>query len=190
MRTTPQNKIFILALGVAALLMPSLASAGSSGFFLEGGGYYTELDTKVNDIDWDDDVEDIIARFDDSSAGYNLGAGWRFNKWLSVDAGYWDLGDFDSDSLSNGRKISYETTAYTLGGMVSVPLWILDVYGRAGVAMWDADSRYISDDGTDAYYGVGAALNIFSSLDIYVEYVRFDMETAIDTAGLGLRFTF
>ena len=188
----PHNTLFALALGIAVLLTPSLASADSSGFFLEAGGYYTQLDTKISDddIDWDDDIEDVLARFDDSSAGYNLGAGWRFNKWLSVDAGYWDLGKFDSEALSAGDSISYETTAYTLGGMVSVPLWILDIYGRAGVAMWDTDSRYIETDGTDAYYGVGAALNVFGSIDLYAEYVRFDLDAAIDTVGLGVRFTF
>ena len=125
MNKQPHNTLFALALGIAVLLAPSLASADSTGFFLEAGGYYTELDTKIgeDDIDWGDNIDDVIARFDDSSAGYNLGAGWRFNEWLAVDAGYWDLGSFDSEALSNGGDVSYETTAYTLGGMVSVPLW-------------------------------------------------------------------
>ena len=107
-----------------------------------------------------------------------------------MDAAYWDIGEFKSDELGNGQKVAYDTSMWTVGGIVSVPLWVLDVYGRMGAAMWDVDSRYIENDGTDIYYGVGAALNIFGSLDLYAEYVRFDADEAIDSVGLGLRFTF
>ncbi len=177
-------------LGLPVALLPTLANADAEGFFLEGGAYYTEFDDDIDsdDIDWDED--DLRAFFDDSSAGFNLGAGYRFNKWLAIDAGYWDLGDFKSDRTENGNKIDFETTAWTVGGMVSVPLWILDVYARGGVAMWDVDTDELSEDGTDPYYGVGVALNIFGSLDLYAEVVRFDFDRELDTAGLGLRFTF
>ena len=177
-----------LLLSSATALFPSLAQADATGFFISGGANYGWLDTDLEDeLDWDEELE---ALFDDSSVGYNLGAGYRFNKWLSLDAGYWDLGEFKSDRLENGSKIGFDTTVWTAGGMVSVPLWILDVYARGGAAMWEVDSRYIDEDGTDVYYGAGAALNIFGSLDVYAEYVRFDADDAIDTATLGLRFTF
>ena len=166
----------------------NIAMADSTGFFIAGGGNYAELDASIeDDIDFEDDLE---AFFDDKAAGYNLGAGYRFNKWLAVDAAYWDLGEFKSDKLSSGQKIGFDTSVWTVGGIVSVPLWILDVYGRAGAAMWEVDSRFIDDDGTDLYYGAGVALNIFGSLDVYAEYVRFDADEAIDSLGLGLRFTF
>jgi hypothetical protein len=172
----------LLALGANA------AMADGTGFFIAGGGNYAELDATIeDDIDFDDELE---AFFDDKAAGYNLGAGYRFNKWLAVDAAYWDLGEFKSDALNNGQKIGFDTSVWTVGGIVSAPLWILDVYGRAGAAMWDVDSRYIDEDGTDLYYGAGVALNIFGSLDVYAEYVRFDADEAIDSVGLGLRFTF
>jgi len=182
---------YILALllsGVAAF-STSVARADATGFFISGGGNYAQFDGDVDDdFDWEDD--NITAFFDDKSTGYNLGAGYRFNKWLSLDAGYWDLGEFKSDRLGNGEKVGFDASMWTVGGMVSVPLWILDVYGRAGAAMWDVDSRYIDEDGTDAYFGAGLALNIFGSLDLYAEYLRFDTTDAIDTATLGLRFTF
>ena len=41
----------------------------------------------------------IEAFFDDNAVGYNAGAGYRFTKWLAVDAAYWDLGEFKSDKL-------------------------------------------------------------------------------------------
>ena len=177
-----------LLLSSITALGASFAQADSTGFFIAGGANYAQFDSDLDDeIDWDDNIE---AFFDDKAVGYNLGAGYRFNKWLAVDAAYWDLGEFKSDELDNGGKLKYDTSIWTVGGIVSVPLWILDVYGRAGAAMWDADSRFIEEDGTDLYYGAGVALNVFRSLDIYLEYVRFDADNAIDSANLGMRWTF
>ena len=165
------------------------AFADGVGWFLQGAAQYGQLDARIEDEDLDFD-EAIEAFFDDSSVGFNAGGGYRFNKWLAIDAAYWDLGEFKSDDLDNGDKIKYETTAFTLGGMVSVPLWILDIYGRLGAAYTDVDSRFISDSSTDAYYGAGVALNIGGSFDIYLEYLRLDADDAIDTGSLGVRFTF
>ncbi len=183
------NKFLIaLLLSGATALSVNVARADSTGFFIAGGANYAEFDSDLEDeIDWSEDLE---AFFDDKAVGYNLGAGYRFNKWLAVDAAYWDLGEFKSDEVEGFGKLKYDATIWTVGGIVSVPLWILDVYGRVGAAMWDADSRYIEEDGTDLYYGAGVALNIFGSLDLYAEYVRFDTDNAIDSANLGLRFTF
>lgn len=168
---------------------PRAVLADSSGLFISAAANYGQIDDDFTL----EDQDDLKAFFDDKSTGFNGGVGWRFNKWLSVDVGYWDFGTFKSDALGNGQKAEIETTTYTAGAMVSVPLWIIDVYGRAGVAQWDADAKEAADaddDGTDAYYGVGAAINVFSSLDIYLEVVRFDLQTDVDTANLGLRFTF
>jgi hypothetical protein len=177
--------LVLIASGILTL-GTSLALADGTGFFIAGGGNFAELDASFED-DLEDDLE---AFFDDSATGYNIGAGYRFSKWLAVDVAYWDLGEFKSDTLDNGLKLKYDTSMWTAGGIVSVPLWILDVYGRAGAAMWDADSRYFDSDGTDLYYGAGVALNVFGSLDLYAEYVRFDTDEAIDSFGLGLRLTF
>ena len=186
----PMLKKILIAMCVSAAstLGTGLAHADATGFFVAGGANYAELDASIED---DLDLEDRIeALFDDTAVGYNLGAGYRFNKWLAVDAAYWDIGEFKSDKLTNGQKIGFDTSIWTVGGIVSVPLWILDVYGRAGAAMWDVDSRFIEEDGTDLYYGAGAALNVFGSIDLYAEYVRFDADEAIDTINLGMRFTF
>ena len=180
--------ITALLLSAATALSAGFAHADSVGFFIAGGANYAQFDSDLDDeIDWDDDIE---AFFDDKAVGYNLGEGYRFNKWLSLDAGYWDLGEFNSDRFEDGDKVKIDYTTWTVGGMVSVPLWILDIYARGGAAFWDADSRLLDDDGTDPYYGLGAALNIGGSLDLYLELLRFDLDTDIDTVGFGVRFTF
>ncbi len=172
----------------AILLLPVSASADGEGFMLGGGAYYTQVD---DDVDFEfEDIGDVETFFDDKSWGFNGSVGWRFNKWIALDAGYWDLGEFNSDRFEDGDKVKIDYTTWTVGGMVSVPLWILDIYARGGAAFWDADSRLLDDDGTDPYYGLGAALNIGGSLDLYLELLRFDLDTDIDTVGFGVRFTF
>ena len=187
--TTPFRKLALL-LGFMALLMPGFASADGVGLMLGGGAYYTQVDDDV-DLDYETIEDNVKAFFDDKSGGYNLAIGWRFNKWIALDAGYWDLGSFNSDRFEDGDKAKIEVDTFSLGGIVSVPLWILDLYARGGAAFWDADSRNYSEDGTDPYYGVGVALNVGGSLDFYLEILRFDLDdTDIDTAGLGVRWTF
>ncbi len=181
------QKLVLAVITVFSLsMLPLAASADGVGFMLEGGAYYAQVDDDVAI----EDLEDLKTKFDDSSYGYNLGVGWRFNKWLAVDGGYWDLGEFNSDRFADGGKAKVEFDTVTLGGIVSVPLWILDIYARGGAAFWNADARHFDDDGTDPYYGVGASMNIGGSLDLYLEVLRFDLETAVDTAGIGVRFTF
>lgn len=188
MTVTSIRAILAALTGFAIFILPFSASADGVGFMLEGGAYYTQVDDDVK-IDFED-LDDLKAAFDDKSWGYNAGIGWRFNKWIAVDAGYWDLGDFKSERFEGSDRAKVEFDTFTLGGMISVPLWILDVYARGGAAFWDADSRNYGDDGTDPYYGIGVALNVGASLDFYLEILRFDLETAIDTAGIGVRFTF
>lgn len=188
MSSRRNSAILAFLTSLAAVMLPLSASADGVGFMLGGGAYYTQVDDDV-EIDFED-LEDLKAAFDDKSWGFHGNVGWRFNKWIAVDAGYWDLGEFKSERFEGSDRAKVEIDTFTVGGMVSVPLWILDVYGRAGAAFWNADSRNFDDDGTDAYYGIGAALNVGSSLDFYLEILRFDLETAVDAVGLGARFTF
>lgn len=177
-----QAALAVAVSGIAAI-SPATAVA-DAGLMVGAGGYYSQVDENFN-LDDSDKIN-----FDDSSFSYTLAVGYRFNNWLSVDAGYWDLGDYKSDPLNSGNKSSFDTTAWTVGGMASLPLWIFDVYARGGAAFWEADGRLVDDDGTDLYYGVGAAFNFLRSLDVYAEWVRFDAEFALDTFGIGFRYTF
>jgi OOP family OmpA-OmpF porin len=186
-----KNTGLAAALGCAAMMTSFQVAAESenAAWFIGGGVYYSGLDDTFDDIDDIGDVFDID--LDDNSTAFNLGGGYRFNKWLAVDAGYWDLGNYSSDFDEDFGREKVDATAWTVGGMVSVPLWIMDFYARGGAAFWDFDARGAADaDGTDPYYGLGAAFNIGSSFDIYAEWIRFDLDAEVDTFGLGVRWTF
>ena len=188
--TNPFTKSLVPILATLMLILALPAKADSTGFFLAGGVNYNGIDDTFDKEDFSP-PEDLETIYDDSSVGFNLGGGWRFNKWFALDAAYWDFGEFRSESDAiNGDKENLDATVLTVGGIASIPLWIFDVYARGGAAFWDLEGDRFKDDGTDLYYGVGAALNIFGSLDIYLEAVRFDTETDINSVGAGLRFTF
>ncbi len=181
----------LASLAIAATLLGALPATtlADEGLMIGAGAYYTLVDDELRgDRDFNDDVKALI---DDSSYGLNASVGWRFNNWIAIEGGYFYLGEVESDKLESGGRVDIETDAWHAGAMLSVPLWIFDVYARGGVAMWDAEAKFgLADDGTDPYYGLGGALNLGGSIDLYAEWVRFDLNTDIDTFGLGLRFTF
>ena len=92
-----------LAMSSAALMAPMAANADGEGWMIGGGVYYSKVDDNV-EIDWENIAPGDID-FDSSSEALNITGGYRFNKWLSLDAGYWDLGSFKSDKDGLGSSM-------------------------------------------------------------------------------------
>ena len=83
-----------------------------------------------------------------------------------------------------------DASAWTLGLLPAIPVWIIDIYARLGAAWWENEFSRDKEDGTDPYYGLGLAFNLGGSLDLYLEWNRFDLNTDLDLFGLGIRWTF
>jgi len=82
----------------------------------------------------------------------------------------------------------------------------ISVYGKLGAIAWDTDYAYngqvtingvayngsgtVSDDGTDAYYGVGGMYDINERFGVGLEWVRYDLDTEIDVFGANLVMNF
>lgn len=174
----------ILALG---LLSAPFAMADGQGLYLGGGIYYGVVSENV-DITGDGKV-----KIKDNSTSFNLELGWRFNKWFSIDGGYTNLGSYkDSDDTLGKAEVSAD--AWKLGAMGSLPIWIIDLYARGGAAWWNDETKDAlgkeTDNGRGWYYGLGLAFNLGESLDIFLEWQRYDFDFNTDTVGAGVRFTF
>ncbi len=169
--------VLVPALAVFMLLSPGLASADGDGFFIGGGVYWGMVDEGSGELS-----------LDDSSAAWNIDLGYRFNKWIAIDGGYWGLGKYES----NGAEA--DLGAWTLGGIASVPVWLIDIYARGGAAFWSADYKVLDvkddDSSTDWYGGLGLAFNLGDHIDLYGEWDRFFLDADVDVFGLGMRFTF
>jgi OmpA-OmpF porin, OOP family len=135
--------------------------------------------------------------FDDSDSQFAVFGGYRFNRYIAVEAGYVDLGEVTYTSAGLFRLGFFGTIAGNLkvtagarGGYVSalgslpiVPAW--EVYGRAGFLVERTEVEVTgtfgtvtttaeeSTDGVDSILGVGTAVHFGEHVSLRAEYQRF-----------------
>ena len=154
---------------LAALATLALASFGpqamaaDNGFYLGAG--VSEANTEVSFEDLgSDDVDDT---------GFKIIGGWRPLDFLAIEANYMDLGG-DSDAGT-----SIDSSAITVSALVLAEIGIVDLYARAGMALWDTEltsgGLTISDDGWEPTYGVGVGVH-FGSIGVRAEWETFQAE--------------
>lgn len=168
----------ILGISLATSLALSTSTASADDFYIGAGAYKSSIDTNLFS---DDDI--VPAGF----LGYQvLDAGVLM---LSAELGYYDLGDYSK----NGDTV--EGSAVTLAGVAYLPIGpFFELYAKAGLASINSET-YTSGtkgdfDGLDVFSGVGFALDIFDTVDIYAEYLRFDTDVDSELIGTGIRLDF
>ena len=153
------------------------AMAADNGFYLGAGISQSTTELTFEGFG-SDDVDDT---------GFKIIGGWRPLDWLAVEANYMDLGG-DSDA---GTEI--DSSAISVSALVLAEIGIVDLYARAGMAMWDtefSDSiESVSDDGWEPTYGVGVGVH-FGSLGVRAEWETFQAEPFDDFVdGVELDFS-
>lgn len=175
------RKLALLCLLQSALLLGAGATRADS-LYIGAGGYLVD----VQAAEFDDD--DIVP------AGF---IGYQFLDsnllMLSAEAGYYDLGGISGEV--EGIPYAADGQAFTLAGVAYLPVGpFIEVYGKLGMGMMQIDSRFgddrRDDDETSAFGGFGAALDIFDTVDIYAEYLRFDNAIDSQMVGIGIRLDF
>jgi len=182
-----------LAILLATTMIGSAAHAAEqSRFFIEAGVGMSSIDTGL-------DVPGVSV--DEKDVFFSIGAGYSFNKMFAIEAGYIDLGEV---------KVSVPALAYTAtlsaDGFYFGPRLTLEIspqfeaYGRVGVLAWDAEGKdstgfSASDDGTDLYFGIGAAYKISKQVSLGADWTRYAYEgdgedSDVDTFGAKLKFNF
>ncbi|MDG1733148.1 MAG: outer membrane beta-barrel protein [Thalassotalea sp.] len=167
-------------LATAFALSLALPSTAMANLYIGAGVYESDND----EVSTDDTVPAFFV-------GYNLLDTNIF--MFSVEAGYYDLGDYSV--TVNGNTASSEVEAITLAGVAYLPIGpIFEVYAKAGVSSTSGDvtiNGFKKDvDGEEAFGGVGASLDILDTIDVYVEYLVFDNEVESELVGAGVRFAF
>ncbi len=168
----------ILGIGLAASLALSTSTASADGFYIGAGAYKSSIDTNLFS---DDDI--VPAGF----IGYQvLDVGILM---LSAELGYYDLGSYNK----NGNSV--DASAISLAGVAYLPIGpFFELYAKAGLASINSETNTNGTkgdfDGTDMFSGVGFALDIFDTVDIYVEYLRFDTDVDSELMGAGVRLDF
>jgi hypothetical protein len=166
-------------------LAAGVAHGADNGFYLGAGISQSQIDSFENqDFDLDDTAWKIIA-------------GFRPLDVFAVEASYMDLGS-ESTSIPGVGSASAEANAITAFGMLFLPLAPIDLYAKAGLALWNVEgdisgiaNASFDEDGTEFAYGAGVQAR-FGSFAVRGEYEAFDVE---DTDGaelftLGFTWTF
>lgn len=146
------------------------------------------------------DYEDDDGLIDDNQVGFALFAGYQFNKWIGVEGGYLNTGDFEGriGSGSSQQKLELSFRGFHIAGVLYAPIGQddIDLYAKLGFFDFDAD---LSSAGTidssghqdGAMAGAGATINIADQFGIRAEFDYFDTEDSdFWTVILGLEYQF
>ena len=140
---------------------------------------------------------------DDSSTGFKLFTGYRFNKLLGVEGAYHNFGDFeeDLDPPNPGGEAKAELDGFSAAALLFAPLASedLDVYGKAGYYFFDQEVVVNNSSGIEQVagnnspsgllLGAGSKFSISDQFAIRAEADWFDIDDG-DLWALNVGFEY
>lgn len=163
---------------LAALAVSTTALADDVGLYL--GGSLGESQQRFDASTFDVRASDLA---------YKFALGYRPLKVFAAEVSYVGFG------RAYGGINFADTDAIGAFAVAFLPIPVVDVYGKVGMANWrtDAQSPFHSfhRTGTDLAYGAGAGTS-WGSLGARLEYERYDVSHANDMAlaSVGLTWVF
>ncbi len=204
-----------LSLLTLALVAAPFAMADNPGWF--GGLSLGQTDTTIDDARI---TSDLLSRGltagpindDDQDRGYKLFGGYRYNQYLSVEAGYFDLGRFGYTTtttpvgtLSGNIRLK----GLNLDGVGTLPITDkFSVFGRVGVAYTQANESFTGTGAVSGLnpsptsreanlkVGLGVQYALTDTLSLRAEIERYRIDNAVsnkgdvDLASIGLVYRF
>ena len=174
---------FVLALAIVCFAV----SHASAGVYFGASGGKSRYETTISGF-----------QFRGDATAWKLYAGFTMFKFFGLEAVYADFGS--TDDTVNGVRLDSEATAWEAFAVGTIPLGPVQIFGKAGMARWNADGTVsdgvltadASSDGTDPAWGVGIAWKFAPLLSVRGEFERINAsgDTKIDmaTIGLGVQF--
>lgn len=163
------------------------------------GAGYGQFDTKVENLEG---VDEALEDVDTDDSAFKAFFGWRFNKFLALEADYIDLGNPEGNFDASGTSGDYELELAGFAGYVigSFPIGIFELSGKVGyyfhdvdltidlenIGSGDGDVLDSSDDGEAFVYGVGAGVTFLDHINAKLEYEAMDIDDLDDTYTLWL----
>lgn len=140
-------------------------------------------------IDRLDDVDETVANIRDSDdTAMKIFAGWRVMPYLSVEAGYVDLGNPGDDFETSGSDGKYRLaiSGFTVAALGRVPVGPVELFGKVGQYFYDVRTRVDFDGGlpsirgkdsrNDFMWGGGVAMVVAEHLELRAEYEKLELE--------------
>lgn len=149
-------RLFKLSLLISILFIFTQLSAQNGGIYL-GGGVGTSFINHTLESSSFDDVE-----FDENNFAYKIYAGYRANKFLSVEGGYRNTGK--AEDKTNEHTISTTTKGWDIEAVGTFDLEILFVFAKAGAFFWNTENIFgqeiFKENETGFLWGVGAGVKL------------------------------
>ncbi|MEP5764398.1 MAG: outer membrane beta-barrel protein [Halieaceae bacterium] len=180
-------KICVMTLILIRMMTPFQVEAGE-GFYAGASVGTASLDDDFDGLEIDDDV-----------TAYRIVGGWWVNRYLALEAGYHDFGDFEQSVNFNGAssKAKLSADGYTLGLQASYPLGNkVALFGRAGAFFWDGEAEInnvsqASPEETNPYLSLGLSYSFTNNLSVNGDWTHYDLESSSsDVFSLGFQFRF
>lgn len=189
------------AISIAAAMMLALGASAASAQEANDHGFYLgagvgQFNVQIDDVDQTDEA---IQRLDDNDRSWKGFIGWRFNKFLSLEAAYIDFGKASDDFSSSGTSGDYSVRVsgvapYVIG---TLPLGPVELFGKVGYYFYDVRAAVDIDDPltpdlssksseNDFMYGAGAGVTFLQHLNVRLEYERIDSDVIDDADALWL----
>jgi hypothetical protein len=159
----------IAAAGIFFVGSTALAQDNTDGFYVGAG--FGDFSAQIDDID---DVDDAIADFDEDESASKYFVGWRFNRFLGVQADLYDLGD--ASATLRGQPISSEAEAYGVSIVGTLPIAFIELFARAGFVFYDLEvttpniADRIDESDEDLVYSAGIGFTFVERLNLQLEY--------------------
>jgi OOP family OmpA-OmpF porin len=136
---------------------------------------------------------------EDSDTSLALFAGYHFNQYIAVEAGYIDLGAAEYRSTGTARRfgsgttiptaatLDVESTGFTLAGLGSLPIGsAFELHGRLGILFAQTDlsvsARVATGSSSDSdtldsiggFFSLGAGFNFAEHWSLSLDWTRYD----------------
>ncbi|MGL4205284.1 MAG: porin OmpA [Aeromonadaceae bacterium] len=163
----------LVASMVAAMAMTSVAQANDyEGAFLGAGAGWSRYQNLT-------DLSQDQGGIERDAVSSRLFAGYTFNEFVGVEAGYNWLGHANVDSQT------WRTDGWNASVLPRYPLTKeISLLGELGVMRWYGtnDSKGVTDNGYAPVYGLGAAYRLSDAIDLQARY-RYVDEIGSDVVG-------
>jgi len=101
-------------------------------------------------------------QFDENNFAYKLFAGYKLNRFLSVEGGYRNTGKAENEK--DGYTLSSTTTGWDVEAVGIFNLEYYFVFAKAGAFFWNTENEagelINSEDSTGFLWGLGAGINL------------------------------
>lgn len=189
----------------ALVLAVSSLAAGSAHaqLFLrqDTGGFYLGAGVGGSQArNFCDDAGAFAGACDEKDTAWKISAGYRFNRYVAVEAGYVNLGkiSFDGRVGATAFSGSARTDGVEFLAVGYIPLAEgFSLFGKLGTFVWDtrgsaAAGAFVGggkDNGTDVTYGLGLQYDFNRNLSARLEWQRYN-NIDVDTFGVAALWTF